>query len=310
MSLRIVAILTALTGVAYAEDPVDKSEAQHLFDEGRDLLAAGKTADACAKFELSIAKDPRAVGTLLNLGLCNERRGKPATALALFQEAYDRASEANLPQHRDAAQEHIALLAPQVPTLAITVAGALPDETVIVDDKAVKLAATGTALLSLDPGPHRIVASARGRLPFDRTVTLAVQQRVALAIPQLDLPQTRTVIERANTRRLYGKIATFSGGGLVVAAGALAAYAYTSYHREFDNLDCRTIGGARLCNAHGHDVTTRARSLATGATVIGAVGAAALAAGLTLWLTAPDEHARLVPTADTTGAGLSLVGRF
>ncbi len=75
----VAAIVTAFSASAFAQEP---TEADRLFQEGRDLLAAGKPDEACAKFELSIKKDPRAVGTLLNLALCNERLGKLATIVS------------------------------------------------------------------------------------------------------------------------------------------------------------------------------------------------------------------------------------
>lgn len=53
----------------------DKAEADRLFDQGRELLAAGDRVQACKLFELSLRKDPRAVGTMLNLGLCREEGG-------------------------------------------------------------------------------------------------------------------------------------------------------------------------------------------------------------------------------------------
>ncbi len=305
MKLAHVALvaLVALTGLARADD-ADHSEAQRLFEEGRTLLDSGKTDEACDKFELSLAKDPRAVGTLLNLGLCNERRGKPATALALFQEAYDRASEANMIPHRDAAQQHIALLMPQIPTLVVHVTSPVAGESVFIDDHIVK-----TAELHLDPGTHHVVASATGRLPFDTTVKLAVGDRRDLKIPTLQLP--RTVVEHGSSRPLIGKIAMLSGAGLLGVTGGMALYAYRTYHRAFDDGNCQVLASSHLCNERGQTDTTRARSVATGATVVGAVGILAVGGGLALWLTAPkDDRPQIVPTASADGAGVSVVGRF
>src|SRR5687768_12791848 len=103
-----IVVVTMLVAPVYAQEPpaeppIDKPAAVKLFEEGRAELQAGRPDAACKKFEQSIRKDPRAVGTLLNLALCNERQGKIASALALFVEAYDRATEAGEAEQRAAA---------------------------------------------------------------------------------------------------------------------------------------------------------------------------------------------------------------
>jgi hypothetical protein len=54
-----------------------------LFRQGRDLLAAGKVAEACSAFEESQKLEP-AVTTLFNLAGCREKLGQFATAWGLF----------------------------------------------------------------------------------------------------------------------------------------------------------------------------------------------------------------------------------
>lgn len=119
---------------------IDKPAAVELFEQGRADLEAGNTDAACKKFEQSLRKDPRAVGTLLNLALCNERQGEVASALALFIEAYDRANEASSVEQRTAAEEHIATLRPLVPFLVLVRTGApIAGEKLLIDDKVVAL---------------------------------------------------------------------------------------------------------------------------------------------------------------------------
>src|SRR5947209_6141254 len=47
----------------------DPARAEALFTEGRQLIAAGKTAEGCAKMEESLSAD-RAIGTMLNAAVC------------------------------------------------------------------------------------------------------------------------------------------------------------------------------------------------------------------------------------------------
>jgi tetratricopeptide (TPR) repeat protein len=315
----IVVVACAIARVAVAQAPV---EAERLFREGLALFDEGKFTEACEKFEQSIAKDPRALGTLMNLGRCNERRGKVATALAMYQEAFDRASEANATTTRDKAQERIAALAVQVPVVTFKRAAApLAGEKLVIDDKVVPLTKTE---LTLDPGAHTLVLTAPGRLPFQQTITLAVSARLAVELPALELPKERTVVKRVggSPQRALGKIATFGGAGLVVIAGAVTLYARHDYDKQFDDPDgsgpalahCGAfpdVDGKRTCDEVGQARTDRARNLGTAAQLIGAVGITAAAAGLVLWLTAPtDERATLVPTGSATSAGLAIAGRF
>jgi hypothetical protein len=76
-----------------AAGSTDKVSAEALFDEGRKLMAAGKFADACPKFEASQELDP-GVGTMLNLADCYEKTGRTASAWAEFRETVSAAHNA------------------------------------------------------------------------------------------------------------------------------------------------------------------------------------------------------------------------
>lgn len=307
--MRRVASLVGLAlplvlGVTHAVAQSDaKPEAARLFEEGRKLLADGKPDEACAKFEASLLKDPRAVGTLLNLGLCNERSGKVASALKLFREAYDRASEADQKEQRQAAQEHIATLTAQVPTVALAIAGPpAPDTKLLIDDDVVPL---DTDELPIDPGRHEIVMTAPGRLPYQSTFTIAVAGHLELTLPVLELPQEKVVV--TGSRKTYGKVALWSGVGLVVAASAVAGYAWLSYDKLFDDGDC---DANRVCNAHGVEVADCSQLLGSVATVVGGIGVAASITGAILVFTAPREGQRIIPTGSTNEVGFAITGRF
>lgn len=60
------------------------AQAEVLFRQGRDLLAAGKVAEACSSFEESQKLEP-AVTTLLDLAGCREKQGQLAIAWGLFR---------------------------------------------------------------------------------------------------------------------------------------------------------------------------------------------------------------------------------
>ena len=73
--------------------PADPARAELLFEEGRQLMAAGRYAEACVKLAGSERQDP-AVGTLLNLGTCEEKIGDKAGACAHYRTAQQLAQAA------------------------------------------------------------------------------------------------------------------------------------------------------------------------------------------------------------------------
>ena len=290
--MRISIVLCLLASVAGPARADDREDADRLFTEGRALIDAGKPEAACAKFRDSFAKDPHAIGTLLNLGLCHERQGKIATAVALYREASARAIDAKIEASHDAAEERLKILTPLLPELTITLAApALPGQKLLVDDAVV---APGT--VPLDPGAHAILLSAPGHLPFSTSVRLELGKKSAIELPALRV---------ASARRMIGKISVGAGGGLVAIAAIAIAVAKHDYDQPFAAGHC--MRPALTCDASGQHDVDAARHLGTAGAVIGVVGLAAIAGGAVLWLTAPhDEGTAIVPT----GTGVAIVGRF
>jgi hypothetical protein len=322
--MRWVLALFVLGGTAMAGPrDEDKAEADRLFYEGRQLLAKDKRVEACQKFDLSFRKDPRAIGTLLNLGLCNEMSGQVATAVRLYQEARDRAHDQSLAEYQDAAQRKIALLAPRVPHVKITLAEPLPDMHVLVDNIVLALDQLGD--VTLDPGSRTIVVTARGHLPYETKIDVVEGKPLTVEIPRL---AGQTVIVRENSRRTWGKVTLASGAGVLAAGIGLGLYARSAYWSEFPdgakdgaimdaNHNCWTeLVGTKIerqCNEIGQDHLASARRLSHISTAMGIVGALAIGAGAYLWWTAPKDEplpALGVAIDDHGLTGVTLSGRF
>ena len=74
-------------------EPMPPVEAEQLFREGREAMKRADYALACPSFERSLALDP-ALGTLLNLAVCEEKRGRLGQALARYRQFVELAAEA------------------------------------------------------------------------------------------------------------------------------------------------------------------------------------------------------------------------
>jgi hypothetical protein len=152
------------------------AQAEALFRQGRNLMAAGKVADACIAFEESQKLQP-AVTTLLNLAGCHEKLGQLATAWGLFLDAVRdtrSATDAAGQQLHGVAQAHADKLEPRVSKLTISVS---PQSQVVGleitrGQDRVEPALWNRAL-PMDGGTYTITARAPGANPWSIQVTVA-----------------------------------------------------------------------------------------------------------------------------------------
>ncbi len=187
-ALVLAALLSASRAAhADAPSPADAALAQSLFDEARHLMIANRFAEACPKLAESQRLDP-AVGTLLNLAVCNERLGKTATAWAEYRDAESIAKREGRPDRVTYAREHATRLEPRLSRLFLVRANGNrdPDLEVRLDGVVVGEPALGSPI-PVDPGPHRIEARAAGKKPWSLEVTFGEQaEEKHAAIPALE----------------------------------------------------------------------------------------------------------------------------
>lgn len=333
-----------VVGVASAQSATDKAAAEALFQKGVELLDQGKPAEACKKLEASQRLDS-GVGTLLYLGECYERLGRVASAWATFREAQSIAQARGEMDRAKVAQERAGALEPRLPKLWIRVEGDRPEGfTVTRNGKRVPKESWGLAL-PVDPVQQVIEATAPGKRPWKETIVVPAEKvEVEVDIPRLaDLPEeaetatsapapapppplepttqpavleqdTGTTSRPGKGQRTAGIVVGATGLAGIVAGSVLGVVARD---RNDESKDfCRRDDQA-LCTQHGVNLRNDAKTAATISTIGFAVGGAALAAGIVLYLTAPknDESAaanarrlRLSTVVAPTGGRLTVGG--
>jgi len=315
-----VVVLGCVTQAVYADPP--KSDADRLFEEGRQLLADHHPDQACDKFNQAIKLDPDAPGVLLNLGLCNEELGKYKTALYWFRKAQVRSTESNLPDYADAAEKHTKTLATEVARVNIQFTEPPPTDARVKIDGEV-IAADDYTHAEVDPGHHSLDAGAPGKLivhqEFDVKPTPAGQNGETITLsPIAFVTGTNTVIvDRGKFRRKLAWGLAIGGGVLMAASGLLAYHEANIYNDYASNGDLLPMTERKDMV---DDATARKRAedaynaTAHIATPMFIVGASAVGVGILLYFTAPAkeriDRTVMVPVVSPDQVGWAVSGRF
>jgi hypothetical protein len=276
-SLLVCALCSlTLAAVAHAQT------AEDLFREGKDAMAAGRPDEACPKFEGSYQESGN-LGALLSWADCEERRGRLATALGLWQRGGAAAGEDA--SRKDYANDRATALAPRVPRLSIAVGDAgLSDVVVTLDGRAIEVGAE----LLVDPGEHRIRASAGGRAGEEHEIEAAAGDDLRLTVLARAAEEPRTAEPDGKPSRSSppsdeeGANPLVTAGwvvGAVGAAGAIAFAATGAVVLATCDEEGRNEAGEDL---EGRGCPSGSRGLLIGNAVAGGVGAAGLAVGITL----------------------------
>ena len=291
--------------------------AEALFEDARNLVAAGKYADACPKFAESQRLGP-SVSTQLNLANCWEKLGRTATAWATYREAASAANAAGRKDYLATALRRADALAPKLARLTVTVTQPIPGLQVRRDGLAVDAAEWGTAI-PVDTGPHVVDASAPGHRPW--SVTVAFEQdgtQATATVPVLEeLPpdaqaapavasagtvappmtagaasagpaaETEPSPHAGNGQRVAGGVVAGVG---VVGIGVAIGLALAAKSKYNDSVSQCEPDNPNLCTQTGVSQRDDARSEGTVASVVMGVGAAAVVVGGIVFFTAP--HAK------------------
>lgn len=280
-----------ISNIAQAQTSAQTALADELFDQGVALEKQGKAALACEKFEASKQLAPRP-GTLYYLGACYEKVKRRASARAMFLEAADAAALIKDQEGATKARERADALLP-IAKLVVVVKEPVEGLDVTIDGKSLGRASWGTEL-PVDSGNHAVRVTAPGRLPWEKTVTVADDSaRVEVEIAELAIEKSEFGGQRI--------AALVTGGVGIVGLGVGGAFGIKA-------IVCK--GNKTECSANDFDTLT------TGSTVSFLVGGVAIVGATVLWLTAPSKKPKsqtsmsIVPILGDGIAGGVVAGSF
>jgi tetratricopeptide (TPR) repeat protein len=162
----------------------DELAARALFEEGRALRDAGRTEDACQKFEAS-SKRFASAGVVFNLGDCYEKLGRTASAWTAFRDAASLARQTKRFDIATEASTRLSAIDPKLMRMAIHVPHATL--TLIVRRDGINVMRVAwDAAIPVDPGTHEIHAEASGYDPWTTSVSVSVAgETVSVEVPAL-----------------------------------------------------------------------------------------------------------------------------
>ncbi len=266
-------------GSAAWADGKDPTAAEALFRQARLNMQQGDYEHACPKLEESQRLDP-APGTLLNLGECEEKRGRLATAWQRYEQVQDTLSPGD--ERADFAAARALDLAPRLPRLVVRLARSAPAGTRVQRDGIDLGAASLDTPLPVDPGPHTLVVLSPGRAARTYPV-IALEGRVvetAVDAGPPDLSSARKETARTPVNRTLGFVG-MGLGGTALAVGSIAGVLAVGRARAADEH----CDAARTCDADGLAANRDGRTLSTVSTISFATGAVLVVGGLAWVLT-------------------------
>ncbi|HUS33601.1 MAG TPA: hypothetical protein VMZ53_34095 [Kofleriaceae bacterium] len=311
MRFGVAFVLVCLVAGQVAAQPA-AAQAEALFRQGKQLMDAGKTAEACKAFEAS-QKAEAAVSTLLNLANCREKNGELATAWGLFLDVARQtraATDAAGKQFNATANQRASNIEHRLSHLTVGVSdnSKLPQLEVVRDGVAVD-AGSWNRRLPIDGGKHTIVARAPGHKPWTITIDVASHDDDRqVEVPPL--PEAEQAIETPTPRAETSRASSGHTGAWVLTATTLAlaggAIGFDLWAR--DTYDKTLVAGDPDLQTALWKSANRKRYVADGFAV-GAIGCGVAA----IWLFArggsgSTTTAHIEPVATPESTGFALVG--
>jgi hypothetical protein len=186
-----VSLTLCLYGATLLAAPTDNTSttdaSDKLFQEGKELLVAGRNAEACEKLAESYRLEASG-GTILYLGACHKAEGKGLIAWSALQEAVRLAQLDARSDRESAAMKLIDELKAEYPKISLELDAATASISGLelnIDGVPI-LQEHWSAGVPVNPGAHTVVVSARGYRSEQKTVKVdSVTTTHVVHVPKL-----------------------------------------------------------------------------------------------------------------------------
>jgi hypothetical protein len=310
---RALIVTSLLVGLAPRTSLAQSTAAaEALFNEGRSAMDAKDYDTACQRFRESNRLDP-AVGTLLNLAVCETTRGHVATAWELFRSVAEKLPP-NDPRG-DYVTSQLTQIEPRLPKLTLRLAAGAPADTRATEGQAEFAGAAFGIPLPMDPGKHTFVVEAKDHEPrtFDVELAEAAKQDLEIA-PGAEKPKAvapaapaaATEPVPADTAPSHGhdtRVLGWALGGVGVAGLGVGAVfgAMALGKKHVTDEQCNDT--TKVCSQEGKDAASTGATFATVSTVGWVVGVLGVGAGTYFLLTSDSKSGSETALATDVYAG-------
>jgi hypothetical protein len=351
-----VALVTATAFVAaqlptpvYAQG-VAVTQAESLYNQGKDLVEQKKYKEACDKFQASLKLD-ETVNTHVALARCLDLDGRTASAWGEYLMASKKGAGTPAGQY---AQDQAKAIEKRLIKVKIVMT-AVPDDLVLKIDNETIPKESVNGELPLDPGEHKIEASATGKHKENKTITLTLENSpLSVPITLTDMtpeelkaqaklgngngnggPSTETVEDTGSPIRRWIGVGMIGAGVIGIVVGVVFLVQASGETTKFNNEG----SGIKTCTSNANGPTTVNATLpspchatdSTGLTfadranrfyitmgVAGGLGVVLAGVGTALVLTSfgskkvvkHDDAVSFVPMISPTMGGMAVLGRF
>jgi len=330
LALSCAIVPASLPRLAFAQkapSAKEVEEAKKKFFEGMDLESQGKWGEALKRFT-DVGKVRMTPQVRFHIALCEEHEGMLLEALRDFEvaESDAKASKPMVETVAKEAPEHAAAIKGKIPKLKIKLPTDVENIAVTVDGQAVD--AKGSDEVSLNPGNHKVEATADKMHPYTQDVKLEESESKTVNVKFVPLEGKKDDGEPPppDKKDDTPKTTTDSGppipalvvGGVGVASLIGAGVFYLLRNGEKNKLDNDGLCSGLSCSPDAQETIDKGKTYNTLTNVFAIVGVVGVAAGVVLYVTAPTASPkketaklRILPQAPGANvAGVALWGAF